>query len=131
MVDDVVVGMAGGLAEQRLEHPGLGPGQAARAAGAHDAGQAQHPLGRGNRHALGDHAAHAHADDMRALNLQRVKHAHSVGPTTSGAEWRTEGLFAVLGPFQSRKGGEFTWPMAVTVIAFLAFIVAVIMVLHG
>ena len=64
--------------EQDALHLGRGPGQTARAAGAHDAGQRQQPLGRGQRHALRDHAAHAGTDHVRLPHAQRVEHAQRV-----------------------------------------------------
>ena len=78
MVDFGVERLVSGPAKQRTRDFGAGRGQAARAAGAHHTGQAVHPGRRGERHALGNHAAHADTHHMRLVNMQGVQHAYGV-----------------------------------------------------
>ena len=72
---EAVVGRA---AEHGVGDFAPGAGQAARAAGTHQTGQAQHPLRGQQRDTLGNHAAHARADDVGCLNLQRIQNAQRV-----------------------------------------------------
>ena len=78
MRDDGLHVGTSGAGEQGFEHPGLGFGQTACAAGTHDAGQAEHLVGRGQGDALGDHAAHGDADDVGFRDVQGVEHADGV-----------------------------------------------------
>ena len=79
MVNRRVQPFAGGPTQQHARDLRAGFGQAARAARTHDAAQAEHPAGCQQRQPLRNHAAHADADDMRLVNLQRIEHTERVG----------------------------------------------------
>ena len=67
-----------GAGQHGPHHLAFGLRQAARATGTHDAGEAQHPLWRGNGNALRNHAAHAHAHHVRLAHGQRVQHPQRI-----------------------------------------------------
>ncbi len=76
-----------------------------RAAGTHDAGEAERALRRSEGQALRDHAAHGGADDVGLGNAQRVQHAERiVGHVLHAVGWVDGQAQAMLDRGQQHVG---------------------------